>query len=376
MSKKEKIYQYDPKRRKLAKVYSKEKFLMYIINDLIIALTTISIFYFYGYSEKLANWSLSNGFIPGIILYVLLFTTLMFVVSFPLRLYSGLFYEKKYGLSNQKFGAWMVDYLKSSFIGYLILVPVGSVTAYLILTTKMWWIYVVIFNIIVTSFIDLIYPVVILPFLYKLEPYKNKMELRTILNIVKNAGVPNLKHIKVQKESEKSNKVNAFFAGLGKTKTIVLYDNLIKSFTKKEVRTVIGHELGHYVHKDIIKFTILEAIETLITFFLINKILTGMFGNAIPLSALPIVSLISAVFGLLILPISMSFSRRQERAADWFALDYVKEPYAQISTERRLADHDLGDENPNPIIEFWFHSHPSAEKRIRMVEKWMKTNKS
>ena len=76
------------------------------------------------------------------------------------------------------------------------------------------------------------------------------------------------------------------------------------------------------------------------------------------------------------MPLMMSYSRRQERAADKFALDHIKEPYAQISTEKKLSDIDLADDKPNPFIEFWFHSHPSAEKRIKMAQKWAAENKS
>jgi STE24 endopeptidase len=173
--------------------------------------------------------------------------------------------------------------------------------------------------------------------------------------------------------------VNAFFTGVGKTVSVVLYDNLLNKFTKREVRTVIGHELGHYVHKDIIRYTVIGGVQTVIVFFLADLLARRLFLNNtqgyLPLYVMPVISGIIAVLEFIALPIMMSYSRKQEKAADIFALDYVKDPLAQISTEKKLADLDLGDENPHPLVEFWLHSHPSPEKRVKYTKEWMKLSK-
>ena len=377
--KKREYYEYDPKRRRLAKIYSNQKFTMHFGNDLIIPIIALIILYSSGFLQRLASFALSYGNIIGIILFLLIFTTIMFIFAFPLRLYGSFFYEHKYGLSKQTIGKWFVDYLKNGLISYIILIPIGTITAYLALNTRLWWLYASLIGIVISVFIDFIYPIVILPFLEKLEPYKDRNELKVILDIIRKCGAKNIKNIKIMKESLRSTKVNAFFAGIGKTVSVILYDNLINKFTKREVRTVIGHELGHYVHKDIIKYTVIGGVQTVVVFFFADLFARALFLNNsqgyLPLYVMPIISGIIVVLEFIILPLPMAYSRKQEKAADIFALDYVKDPLAQISTEKRLADLDLVDENPHPFIEFWFHSHPAPEKRVKYTKEWMKLSK-
>ncbi|MBN2421456.1 M48 family metallopeptidase [Candidatus Woesearchaeota archaeon] len=375
-SKPKENYQYNPKRRKLAKIYSRQKLIMSFGSGILFPLLVICALFFTGALENIASWSLSFGKILGIVIFVFVISAIIQILEFPLYFYSNFIYEHKYSLSNQKFPAWLKDYGKETFISYLMTIPLQTITAYLIISTKYWWLCVAGINVAFDIFTMLIYPTVILPFLYKLEPYKDKNELKVIFSILKKVGAKDIKHIKVQKESEKSNKVNAFFAGFGKTKTIVFYDNLLNGFTKREVRTVIAHELGHYVHKDIDRTIIFDAIKSVLVFFLADRIIRNSFAvEIIPLHLVPIISAILIVIGVTIMPISMAYSRKLENAADKFALDTVKDPLAQISTEKRLSDHDLVDERPNKFIEFWFYSHPCTEERIRRVKVWMEENK-
>ncbi len=377
MAKRSAHYEYDPEKRRLAKIYSRQKLIMSIGNSIVIPLTAIAVLFLTGVFERLAEYSLNaGGSILGIILFVFFVSAIFLIFEFPLKLYGGYFYEHKYKLSNHTLSAWFNDFFKETLLELVFAVPIGAITAFLLVNFRYWWLYTSIVGIFFSLFINFIYPVVFLPFLYKLKPYKDKSELKKILEILKRVGVTNIKKIKVLIESEKSKKVDAMFAGMGKTKSIILYDNLLDKFTKKEVRTVIAHELGHYVHKDIIKFEIFGAAQSVLLLYLTNLIIRNNFtaDEFIPLHIYPVVSGILIVLGFLAMPLMMAYSRKQEAAADKFALDHIKDSSSQISTEKKLCDIDLADDKPNAFIEFWFHSHPCAEKRIKMAEQWAAEN--
>jgi len=378
MSKKSEYYEYDPKKRRLARIYSRQKLIMGIGNSMVIPLIAIAILFFTGVFEKLSTYSLNvGGSFFGIVLFVFFISAIFLIFEFPLRFYAGYFYEHKYKLSNHTLPAWFKDFSKETLLEIIFAVPIGTITAFFLVNFKYWWIYAAIVGILFSLFTNFIYPIVILPFMYKVKPYKDKIELKKILEIVKKAGVSNIKHIKIMMESEKSNKVNAFFGGLGKTKSIVLYDNLVNKLTRREVRNVIAHELGHYVHKDIIKYEIIGAIQTILLLCLADLIIRNNFisTSSIPLYMYPVISGILIILGFIIMPLSMAYSRKQEAAADKFGIDHTKDPLAWISTEKKLCDIDLADDKPNAFIEFWFHSHPSAEKRIKMAKQWTAENK-
>lgn len=377
MAKKSEYYQYDPKKRRLARIYSKQKLIMNIGNSIVIPLIAIIILFLTGSFEKLASYSLSFGSLLGIVLFVFLIFAIFMVFEFPLRLYAGFFYEHKYKLSNHTILTWFKDFFKETILELALMIPIGSLIAFLLINFKYWWLYAAIVSILFSLFTNYIYPVVFLPFLYKLKPYKDKTELKKIFEILRRVGATSIKKIKIMIESEKSKKVNAIFVGMGKTKSIVLYDNLLDKFTRREARTVIAHELGHYVHKDVVRFEILGAIQSLLLLYLTDLIIKNNFvtTSSISLHAYPIVSGILIVLGFIAMPLMMAYSRKQEAAADYFALEQIKDPLAQISTEKKLSDIDLSDDKPNAFVEFWFHSHPSAEKRIKMAQKWAAENK-
>ena len=76
-------------------------------------------------------------------------------------------------------------------------------------------------------------------------------ELRSeVLELADRAGVDVGEVYRVD-ASRRTTGANAYVAGLGHTKRVVLYDNLIEDFTPAEVRSVVAHELGHVKHDDV-----------------------------------------------------------------------------------------------------------------------------
>jgi len=362
-------YDYDPKKRELAKIYSRIKIIAGIVNGIIIPILFLLAFFYLGLSFQLKSLVGESLFLVP--LYVFSLLLLLTVIAFPLRFYSGHVYEHKYNLSKQTKKEWFKDYLKEQIVGYVFSIPVLTIV-YFLMGFQHWWVYAAILYFFLDVFMDTIYPVMILPLFYKLKPFENKRLKTKLLNMAKKVGAKNIENVLIAKESEKSVKPNAMFAGIGKTKKMVLFDTLLDSFTEDEVETVIGHELGHYVHKDIWKGTVLGTILLFPIFFIIHLLLSSTLGLAgvNDIAGLPLFLAGFSIIELVLMPVTNSYSRRMERQADWFGLEASKKPKAQISTEKRLADLALSDDKPHPLVELFLYSHPSAEKRIRMVKEW------
>ncbi|HIK02777.1 TPA: M48 family metalloprotease, partial [archaeon] len=63
-----------------------------------------------------------------------------------------------------------------------------------------------------------------------------------------------------------------------------------------------------------------------------------------------------------------------EAEADYFGLEIARKPDAQISTDKRLADQNLSETDPHPLVEWYFYDHPAIMKRVAMSENWKKQN--
>lgn len=365
-------YELDPKKRRIAKNYRQGRLLLYFLGLLVssgIALAILFSGLHTAISDFVSQYPLSTQFYGFLILLI------VSTATFPLAFYSTFTYERKFNLSRYTFFSWFKDYLKNNLISYIFVLILISLLYFSIRTFSLWWVYAGIFYIIFYTVINYIYPLTIVPFMWKTEPYRDKRMKEKILNLCRRLGVMNIKNVLVAKESEKSVRSNAFFYGIGNQQKIALFDNLLRDFTKDEVETVVGHELGHYVNKDIIRGLILEAVLVFPILFGVDYfvgIFAPFFGisGISDLASLPLIGLIYGTLGFLSMPIANAHSRWREAQADEFALKYAKKPAAQVSTEKRLADLSLADLEPHPLIEFLLFTHPSTIKRIKMAQEW------
>jgi STE24 endopeptidase len=173
--------------------------------------------------------------------------------------------------------------------------------------------------------------------------------------------------------SSKTVAANAAVMGLGKTRRIVLGDTLTNNFSHDEIETVLAHELGHHVHRDLPLGIIVQSTLTLIGFWLADGVmrwgiaLFGYSGLTDP-AALPLLLIALAVFGLVTMPLGNLWSRWREVMADEYALQMTHRPQAFISAMTRLANQNLADADPPAWVEFLLHSHPSISKRVAMAQ--------
>ena len=205
--------------------------------------------------------------------------------------------------------------------------------------------------------------------------------LRTKLLDLLNSHGYSVKEIKVMDASKRSTKSNAYFSGLGKTKTIVLYDTLLNNMSEEEIIAIFAHELGHGLHKDIIKNTLLSFLNIALIVIIawLNARYPQIYGDfgfnnvnyAFALILLLAVELpiISPFMGI----ISSAFSRKAEYKADEQA---VKEGYGKelITSLKKLTKENFGNLSPNKIVVLLEYSHPTVSQRIEQIEKKMVNN--
>jgi STE24 endopeptidase len=174
--------------------------------------------------------------------------------------------------------------------------------------------------------------------------------------------------------SSKTTAANAALMGLGNTRRIVLGDTMLDRYTTDEIEVVLAHELGHHVHQDIWKLIASQSLITLGGLFLANLVLHGVvdvlhrYQGLTDPATLPFFFLLVGIFGLLVMPLSNGYSRRIEYRADEYALTTTHNIEAFKSAMIRLANQNLSDIEPSPLIEVLFYSHPSIKKRLQHAD--------
>ncbi|MFP4609253.1 MAG: M48 family metallopeptidase [Candidatus Aenigmatarchaeota archaeon] len=367
-------YEFDEKRRKKARLYSKQKMYTGFFGNTLLYLLFLSSTYYSGFAEYMlflidhltAGTMFAHHWILATI-FIMVFFVLLYIVSLPISYYSGFVLEHRYDLSNQT----LVEWAKDQSIALLISLALGTpiVLGLFFLGTTfpdLWWLYAGILLFVISGILSNISHLVILPLFYDLEELKDKDLKQRLIDMAEAHGVKKVEKVVVVKAGEKTEKANAGFAGMGKTKRLLLFDTLLEKFHPDEIESVVAHEMGHYVNKDILRFMAINAVLIFPMFYLAGRIFT-LWGSFANIYQLPLFLLI--LYGLysLVNPLTLAYSRCREKEADRFALRTVKDKEAFISTFKRLSDIALSEVNPPRVVEILFYSHPAPIKRIKMA---------
>jgi STE24 endopeptidase len=165
--------------------------------------------------------------------------------------------------------------------------------------------------------------------------------------------------------SRRTTAANAYVGGLGSTKRVVLYDNLLNDFSEDEVRLVVAHELGHVRYHDVPRGLLYLAIVAPVGMFAVARLTerlapgTGGTPAAIPAVALSLALLVPAIS-----LISNQLSRDVEARADRFSLELTNAPDALIGFQKRIVVKNVSDPEPPGWVSFLLGTHPTAMERI------------
>ena len=303
---------------------------------------------------------------------VVVATKLLFL---PLNFYGGFVLEHQFDLSNESFGGWLLDELKSLGLNLVLGVIALDVIYFLLRrVADWWWVGAGLFFLMFGVVLSVLFPVLILPMFYKLQPLDNESLKQKLVALAQRVGAKVLGVYRMAM-SEKTKKANAAFAGLGATKRIILGDTLLDKFAEDEIEVVMAHEMAHYKHGDISKLIAWSTLTTFVGLWIADRVLRwGLvefgYNHISDLGAFPLLALCLFGFGLVVMPLNNAFSRWREWKADHTALELTKNPDGFIRAMRKLAEQNLADLSPHPLIEFLLHDHPSLARRIAWAEQW------
>ncbi len=370
----------DPDRQQKAREYARIRRQLSIVGIGIAAIAILFIFWS-GLDIALRDWlqPLSwqplRGWYPlQVLIYFLVLMLGYEVLTAPLAYYGGYVLPHRYGLSTMTLPAWLADLFKGLVLS-LILESLAVEVIYVLLATQpqTWWLWTALILLFFTVIMANLAPVLILPIFYKFTPLPEGELTRRLLALAEHAHT-RVRGVFSMQMSRKTTAANAALMGLGNTRRIVLGDTMLDRYTPDEIEVVLAHELGHHVHHDLWKLIISQSILTLGGLYLVNLALHWAvdtqhyyLGLADP-ATMPFLLLVTAVFGLVVMPVSNGLSRAVEYQADEYALQTTKKVGAFKSAMTRLANQNLADIEPSPLIEFLFHDHPAISKRLKHAD--------
>jgi len=349
-----------------SKKYNLQKMYISTIGT-IINLVLIFILGFTKYGMAIENYirSMSSDIRISFLIYSI-FTIILVLIINGLLSYVSYFLEKKYNLSNESLKGWITKQMKVFLFVILLGVILMGVLYFLLIKTKEnWWLYFLIFMLILNIVLGILTPILILPLFYKLTEIKNKKIKEEIdeINRKYNVDIRGIYKFNLSKETKKA---NALFTGFGKSKRILIADNLLNDFTDEEIISVYLHELGHLKKRHMLKTIITSFSMLSISLFIISKIILLNYLEYINVFKL---AFYLSVFQFLTMTVENIFSRKREKEADLFAKKVLGSEDGLISALKKLEKQNLVNKNPNKFVEFLFYSHPSIKKRIKYLIK-------
>jgi STE24 endopeptidase len=294
------------------------------------------------------------------------------ILTLPLQYYSGFYLEHKYNLSNQTLWRWIWEGLKGLLVSIPIVTPLILAFFYCLRTFgSLWWLPVGSLLFVMSVVLARLGPVLIFPLFYKFQPLPEGELKSKILSLCRSVGM-SVQGVFVFDMSKNTKKANAAFAGIGKSKRIILGDTLVANFRDEEIETVFAHELGHYKLRHIMVMMALGTLSSFLGLYLtavLYETSLAWFGftSIDQIAALPLFAVWLGIYSLVTAPLTNMVSRSHESAADKFAIRLTGNAEAFGNALRKLAAINLADVSPHPVVEFLFHSHPSIEKRIRAI---------
>lgn len=333
----------------------------------------------FGWSIAVRDWAAGFGgaWWFALLRYALVFGGIYYLLNLPLAYYSSYLLPHRFGQSTETLRGWLSDQAKGLVLGAVLggtvlLVIYAVLRAY----PDTWWIWASIILLIFSVLMANLAPVLLFPLFYKFIPLgEEHAELVQRLTRLSERAGTSVKGVFTIDMSRRTKSANAALTGLGATRRIILGDTLLSAFSVDEIETVLAHELGHHVNRDIPLSILIETISTVGGLFLASLGLKwgtnwlGMQGPA-DIAALPLFMLVMGAFGLITMPLTNAFSRWRERLADRYALESTRNPGAFASAMTRLANQNLAEVDPEPWVEWLLYSHPALAKRIKMAREY------
>jgi STE24 endopeptidase len=270
---------------------------------------------------------------------------------------------KDVGLVTQDWVGWLGDVALGTAIDVVL---VGAGGALLVFGMRRfgrrWWApataLVVAFGVAITY----LSPIVLDPLFNRFEPLPRGQLRSDVLELAQAAGVE-VGEVYEMDASRRTTAANAYVAGLGRTKRVVLYDTLLRDFDRDEVRLVLAHELAHVHYRDVPRGLLYLAIVAPFGMFAVARLTERWAPGGGP-AAVPAVVLAVSIMLPAVTAVSNQLSRAVEARADRYSMELTEAPEALIAFQRRIAVQNVSDPDPPAWSHALLGSHPTVIERI------------
>lgn len=346
-----------------------------IVGMFFVVITLMLFWMLYGFTgmEMLVSLCSDNVVIEGIIYWFVMLALLMFVRNVG-DAFLTFVIEQKFGFNSMTWRTWFRDKFIEAGLVYAVALPIISLLLVIFYTFSVsgWWIAWIVFGAIL-FFVEMIYPRVYLRLFFKFTPIENMNLHEKIMAFCKKIDLP-VSAIYVVNGSKRTRRVNASFIGLGKSRTIILYDNILENFTDDEIICIIGHEAGHFKHNHFLIDTLLKIVAMGVGLYWY-----GYFSTNVELfqsffvystsfySGLAFCILLCAIPDLLISPLYNTFLRRLQLNADMFSVHATHDKASTISALKKLSVKNMNNPLPHRFYVALYYTQYSIEQRIKAV---------
>jgi STE24 endopeptidase len=309
----------------------------------------------------------------GQTLVLFLIAVILGLPGMPFEWWSTFRIEERFGFNKSTQKLWVVDKVKGFMLGFGIGYPLLALLIFLVTSAgDLWWVWGFTVFFLFQLVMVVAYPMFIMPLFNKMEPMAAGELKDRLFALAERTGFK-AQTILVIDGSKRSGHSNAFFAGFGRFRRIVLYDTLIEQMSHEELEAVLAHEIGHYKMGHIPKMILLSGITTFAMFALLGWLAGGTwlaeafhFSAAVAEQFVPVLLLFMLLSGLLtfwLSPFSSLWSRKHEYEADAFARDAMDSSEPLIRALRKLHKENLSNLTPHPIYSRFYYSHPTLLER-------------
>jgi STE24 endopeptidase len=312
--------------------------------------------------------SIENPLLKSIV-YVDAFIIVNYILSLPFELFQTFNLDKRYGFSTIDIKTYIIDQIKSGVMFLIFGSLLVLLISWIMLNLANWWIWGFVAIFAVVLFINMIYPTLIAPIFNKFTPLEDDELRSSIEALLAKAGLKSSGVFSID-ASKRDKRLNAYFGGLGKSKRVVLFDTLIQKLQKHELLAVLGHELGHFKHKDILKNIASSAVLLLVMFGffgnLPNSLFEALHVNETPHMVIVLFFLLSPVLSFILMPLMSAMSRANEYAADEYGSE-CESKEALGSALMKLAGENKAFPLSHKLTIVFYHSHPELVQRLERL---------
>ena len=305
----------------------------------------------------------------SILLYFIFLWVFLRILRLPFSFYGDYSWQHAWGFSNQSLVSWWQDYAKNAALDLLL--STGSVLLFFLVYRrwpKTWWVMGATLFGVWLVLQNFLWPILVSPMFNHFEPVKDPAVISMVKGLADKAGI-HVNEVLIMDASRRTTMANAYFIGLGATKQIVIYDNLLQNYPLDEVKAVIAHEMGHWQKGHIMLGVALGILGSFLVWGLLALFLRGFT----PASGyyLPEKWACLQLFLILILmvssPLQSYISREMEKQADQVSLELTQNPASEVRLQIDLATKNLSDVSPPDFIVWYGYTHPPVLSRIKAM---------